>query len=1033
MYLLQIENDIAQKLGSRIRLLMSVLVALVVASPLAACGNVEGSPTVSNIYPNSGPVSGGTSVTISGSNFLGTTAVSFGQYPATGCSVTSTSMTCPTPAASQGGIVDVTVTSPKGTSPTNPGDEFTYQQSAPVVNSVSPSTIDVGSTQQITIIGNGFTGATSVLIVSSTPPGYAPVTIVGQVTNTTVVVSIPTNIPAGTYYLVVTTSGSSQENSNSQLTISNSGGGGGGGGGSSAPVVSSISPTSGPTSGGTSVTITGTSFTGATAVSFGTIAATSFSVVSATQITAVSPPGNGMVGVVVATASAISAPVPTDQFTYTTGLSNPLPNIGSILGANGEFGCNQATPTIGFPPIGKVLCTSTNVPSFTPNLANLNDCGGLTDQNCQNFSLQSLTNWTFPQGTSEFRAAVSPDGLSVLMGTQAQTSSDNYPTQNSMNIVNVDEPTASPTTCDIGIPTSTGNTTTAIPSQSASSSPVLTPVGGADVSSIIAGPASSEMLFTSSDPHPLEGGFSFSEPATTYNTAIPTKILAAGWETSSSGEYPTIGVLTEGSSATCSGQWTYSQSASVTATQLFNNTLSVNAPLAFEACPEDSPEAPSGGTTIDNMTNECRNPSDAAVMTIGSTSYLVITQYSAPANPTIDDYFANTYASGTKDDFPYPGTNNGAIMVVNLTNDTVVAEYEIPPTTVYAYNPNVSSGTISVEPACVRPRRVVVSGGTIAVISDLSADPGGGEVLSSGGGSVSSYGDGCTSANSGYVAQDSWDLQEFTFNGSTLTPATTYPITGPTSNSVIPNGCSTTSTDAVAPQDEAFDTSGNLWVSESGDPFTLSPSSSTTTTDFVTDFRNCSNNTASLQSGELDVYAGGTLSGCAQQTIAATTKVDSLYQCQPSASGNIDNLKWPSLEGGQSMGNFQATNLIPDGLGDVFAIANNAVVKATYSANTVLLGSIAEPLGFYPTSSINSSGQLKTSKSYSYSCSSTSGSTTSTSSGTMWGGTFEGNNLYIPIVQIAPYLSCGSYADPYETGFLNQWLGVLNTSSIPGN
>ena len=49
-----------------------------------------------------------------------------------------------------------------------------------------------------------------------------------------------------------------------------------------APVVTSISPTSGPAAGGTTVTITGTAFTGATGVKFGTTPASSFTVNSAT-------------------------------------------------------------------------------------------------------------------------------------------------------------------------------------------------------------------------------------------------------------------------------------------------------------------------------------------------------------------------------------------------------------------------------------------------------------------------------------------------------------------------------------------------------------------------------------------------------------------------------------------------------------------------------------------------------------------------------------------------------------------------------
>jgi IPT/TIG domain len=55
------------------------------------------------------------------------------------------------------------------------------------------------------------------------------------------------------------------------------------------PDVVSILPTSGPTAGGTSVVITGTDFTGATAVTFGGVAAASFTVDSSTQITAVTP------------------------------------------------------------------------------------------------------------------------------------------------------------------------------------------------------------------------------------------------------------------------------------------------------------------------------------------------------------------------------------------------------------------------------------------------------------------------------------------------------------------------------------------------------------------------------------------------------------------------------------------------------------------------------------------------------------------------------------------------------------------------
>ena len=82
------------------------------------------------------------------------------------------------------------------------------------------------------------------------------------------------------------------------------------------PIVTSVSPTSGPLAGGTTVTITGSGFTGAMAVKFGTNAA-SFLFVSATSITAMSPAGSGTVDITVTTPGGTSATGAADQFLYT--------------------------------------------------------------------------------------------------------------------------------------------------------------------------------------------------------------------------------------------------------------------------------------------------------------------------------------------------------------------------------------------------------------------------------------------------------------------------------------------------------------------------------------------------------------------------------------------------------------------------------------------------------------------------------------------------------------------------------------------
>ncbi len=98
-----------------------------------------------------------------------------------------------------------------------------------------------------------------------------------------------------------------------------------------APVVTSINPPSGPTAGGTTVTVTGTALASATAVKFGTTAGT-VTADSATSITVTSPAESaGTVDVTVTTAGGTSATSAADQFTYGT----PLPVVTSISPPSG--------------------------------------------------------------------------------------------------------------------------------------------------------------------------------------------------------------------------------------------------------------------------------------------------------------------------------------------------------------------------------------------------------------------------------------------------------------------------------------------------------------------------------------------------------------------------------------------------------------------------------------------------------------------------------------------------------------------------
>ena len=109
-----------------------------------------------------------------------------------------------------------------------------------------------------------------------------------------------------------------------------------------APTVTNINTTSGPTAGGTVVTVTGTGFYGGTVstpavseVNFGTTAGTSLTVTSDTSLSITSPAGSGTVDITVVTPGGTSATSAADKFTYVAA-SNPAPTLTSILPTSGN-------------------------------------------------------------------------------------------------------------------------------------------------------------------------------------------------------------------------------------------------------------------------------------------------------------------------------------------------------------------------------------------------------------------------------------------------------------------------------------------------------------------------------------------------------------------------------------------------------------------------------------------------------------------------------------------------------------------------
>lgn len=256
-------------------------------------------PKVIGMAPNSGPTTGGTAVVISGSGLSGATAVAFGGVAATSFVVNSDGSITAVAPAEGAGPVDVTVTTPWGTSAASSADQFTYL-SAPVVAGINPSSGSTAGGSSVRIGGTGLSGATGVAF-----GGVAATSFV--VNGDGSITAVAPAGAAGTVDVTVTTGGGTSATSSAdRFTYV------------APPVVTGISPSSGPASGGTVVTIWGTGLSTATGVWFGSVAATSFMVNLDGSITVVAPPSvAGTVDVTVATLYGTSATSSADEFTYT--------------------------------------------------------------------------------------------------------------------------------------------------------------------------------------------------------------------------------------------------------------------------------------------------------------------------------------------------------------------------------------------------------------------------------------------------------------------------------------------------------------------------------------------------------------------------------------------------------------------------------------------------------------------------------------------------------------------------------------------
>jgi hypothetical protein len=229
-------------------------------------------------------------VTVTGVNLSGATAVKFGTKSATITANTPTMVTCISPSGA--GVVNVAVTTGGGTS--NPLSF--YYIGAPFLASASSNSGPTAGGNTITLSGVGLSTASSVDFGSNS----ATPTVISD---SLISVTVPAGTAAGSVALSVTTTGGVASGLSYAYV--------------DAPTVTTVSPSSGSTSGGTAVTLTGTDLSTTSSVTIGGTVA-SFGIISSTEVSVITPPGTAGAADVVVTTTGGSATV-VGGYTYTAG------------------------------------------------------------------------------------------------------------------------------------------------------------------------------------------------------------------------------------------------------------------------------------------------------------------------------------------------------------------------------------------------------------------------------------------------------------------------------------------------------------------------------------------------------------------------------------------------------------------------------------------------------------------------------------------------------------------------------------------
>jgi hypothetical protein len=264
--------------------------------------------TVTGISPNSGPNTGGTVIYVSGTGFLPGAVVTLGDTPATTIGVAPDMIAAVTAARFAAGLVQVRVTNPGGPSVALAGSGFTYNAvsptSVPAITTIIPNTGPITGGNTLIIAGRNFVNGARVRV------GKRKASAITVVSANVITAVVPEGLAPGAYKVRVATNGHAavMHGAYTYTAVPTT------------PIVTAISPGSGPTTGGTQVTISGSGFNVGASVKIGDVNALVIHVTWNTIVAVTGPRlAFGLVPVVVVNPGGLTGQLPNGGFFYTLG------------------------------------------------------------------------------------------------------------------------------------------------------------------------------------------------------------------------------------------------------------------------------------------------------------------------------------------------------------------------------------------------------------------------------------------------------------------------------------------------------------------------------------------------------------------------------------------------------------------------------------------------------------------------------------------------------------------------------------------